>query len=712
VHNDASTPTYPLIKRCDHVDDYHGTAVLDAYRQLEQTDSLEAHNWLRLQENLTERYFRSIPAADQIRKSVANQYEFARYGLPLHSNGRYFYTYNSGIQNQCVLMMSEKFGGIPNVVLDPNTLAADGSVALVDYAVSSNGGLLAYCVSILGSEWTEWRFRDVLTLTDLPDVIRFTKHYPIALRGDGTGVYYSAYMPLAFIANTGEQHVTNAIYYHAFGSEQHEDIRIFFDPSYFHIQHEPHISFDDRWLIVLCAHGTVGNTGSESVYAIDLNSKTSVPRPITQSREGKFVYIAVVSEFLYLLTTLHAPHGRVVTINLELPLDGIWQDIIPEKSYAIVPAKGAVTLAGQYLFVCAVDKGRPRPLVYSLDGTSFGEVELPGIGVTSGFGGTASSTETFYTYTDLVTPHTVYHYDLATRMSKTLFAPGSPFESTSYVQEQVYFPSKDGVSIPMLVAHHKEIALDGSNPTILHGYGGFSVPWFLGFDPARAFWLSIGGIVALPNLRGGGEFGENWHRQAIREHKQVSFDDMIAAAEWLISSAFTCPHRLAMRGAASGGLVVGACLTQRPELFGAAITEYAIFDMLRFNQFGQPSEWKSEYGSPSDPDEFLALLAYSPVHNVREGLHYPATLLITGEPDSRVPSMHSHKFAAALQAAQCGLKPILLDSQAPPGHAGVDTLNEEITTNVRVCSFLVDALSIYEAPPLLYRRHFNLPDKC
>ncbi len=682
---------YPPAPRGPVTDDYHGTRVADPYRWLEDLDSGQTRAWVGAQAKLTQSYLGEIAERATLSKRIATLYEYPRYGVPFHEAGRYFYTLNAGHQEQSLLYMAPALGAHATVAFDPNKLSPAGIVR--GYVGSRDGRLLAYGVSVGGSDWTVWRIRDLAKAQDLPDLLRFTKYYAPVFAPDGKGLYYSAFPAPKAGEELSAQDLDDALYYHALGTPASADRRVLQHEGHRDWQYAPHLSDDGRWLVVAVGAGEVGDKGREDLYLLDLSAAAPAV-PLVQGFEAAYVYAGADAGRLYFLTTEGAPNGRVIAVDPQHPARANWRTVIPEGPDAIEVTDTAVTLVDHQLLVRSLHDAHSRVVAYALDGTRRREVTLPGPGTAAGFGGHADDRETFYSFTDLITPPTLYRYDLESGRSTLWRKPHVAFDPGAFGEEQVFYPSKDGTHIPMVLAYRKGLKVDGDNPLLLYGYGGFGIPNLPTFSPARIAWLEMGGVFALANIRGGGEYGEAWHRQAILTHKQVVFDDFIAAAEWLIAHHYTSVPHLAIYGRSNGGLLVGACMTQRPDLFGAVIAQVGVMDMLRFNRFGQGAGWEGDYGSPDDPEQFRALYAYSPVHNVHTGVHYPATLVITGDHDTRVMPMHSFKFAAALQAAQAGRAPILLDVELNSGHGGGETVTQAIALNADIYAFLARNLGL------------------
>jgi prolyl oligopeptidase len=686
---------YPVAARGEVVDDYNGVKVADPYRWMEELDSKETRAWVSAEAALTDSYLAGVSARPVIEKRLTQLLDHEKFGLPFHRRDRYFYTHNSGLQPQSVLYVTRGLKGEPRVAFDPNLLSTNGSVSVAGYAASPDGALLLYGVTHGGSDWTEWHFRKLATGKDLPDIIRWVKYYHPVFSPDGKGVYYSAFPAPKAGEELRVRDLGNAVYYHRIGSRS-ADVKILERPDHTDWQFQPHLTANDHWLVVTVGEGEVGDKGLESVYAINLASKSRTVVPLAEGFDAAYLYVGSDQGQLYFQTTLGAPRGRVIAIDPISPDRYGWRQAVPQGQDAMDFASTSVTLVDHKLIVRTLHDAHSKVSIYALDSRRLAEVPLAGFGTASGFGGEPGDEETFYTFTDFITPPTSYRLDLRTGKSELFRSPKVAFESDRFQVDQVFFNAKDGVRIPMYLVHEKGLSLNGQNPTLLYGYGGFGIPSVPRFDATRLVWLERGGIFAVANIRGGGEYGEEWHRQAIRARKQVVFDDFIAAAEWLVSEKYTSTPRLAIEGGSNGGLLVGACLTQRPDLFGAALAYVGVMDMLRFDLFGQGAGWVGDYGSPRNPEDFGALRAYSPVHNVHSGTRYPATLVITGDHDARVMPAHSFKFAAALQAAQEGSAPVLLRVRRDTGHGSGATTRQLIAEKTDAYSFLLENLMVME----------------
>ena len=490
------------------------------------------------------------------------------------------------------------------------------------------------------------------------------------------------------------QDLGHAVLYHALGSAPSADRAVMQIDGHRDWQYEPHVTRDGRWLVAVVGEGQVGDKGLNNVYLRDLTRAASAVT-VTEGFDAAYIYVGDDAGRLFFLTTLQAPRGRIIAIDPAAPARAQWTEVVPQGPDAIDLTTPSVALVGHELVVTTLHDAHSRVLRYGTDGTPRGEVTLPGAGTVRGFTGDAADSETFYSYTDIVTPPTIYRFDFGSGASTLFRAPKVAFDPAQFEVRQIFYPSKDGTQIPLLLAYRKGLLLDGTNPVLLYGYGGFGIALLPAFTPSRIAWLEMGGVYAVANIRGGGEYGEEWHRQAIRTHKQIVFDDFIAGAQWLIAQKYTSTSKLALQGGSNGGLLVAACEVQRPELFGAVIASVGVMDMLRFDKWGQGAGWVGDYGSTSDAAEFKALRAYSPVHNVTPGTAYPATMIITGDHDTRVMPAHSFKFAAAMQAAQSGSSPILLRVETSSGHGGGTTVTQAIEQNADIYGFLARSLGIH-----------------
>ena len=694
----SATPiAYPAAPKGAVVDDWHGTRVPDPYRWLEDLDSSATRAWTGAEGRLTQQFIARLPLRAPLRERIGQLDNYERYGVPFRTAGRLFYTRNTGLQDQSVLYAQD--GAAAAVVaLDPNTLSKDGSAVVVGYVASHDGRLLAYGVSESGSDWTQWRVRDLASGRDLPDVLRFTKYYAPVFAVDDKSLYYSAFPAPVPGKELSTQDLGNAVYLHSLGHAPGAgapDRKLLELPGHPDWQYKVGLSDDGRWLVAMTGEGEVGDKSVENIYLLDLAAPGSAARTVVDGYKAAYEYLGSDTGRLYFMTTADAPNGKVVVLDAADPHAHL-TTVIAEGPEPIPQSEEGenVTLVHHQLIVQAVQAAHSHVSVYGLDGRKLHDVVLPGIGTVWGFDGRAGDSRTFYSFANMLTPSTVYEYDAATGRSRVFRQVKLAFDPSAFEEQEVFYPGRDGTRIPLQLVHRRGLKLDGHNPTVLYGYGGFGIVELPTFNAARIAWLERGGMYAIANIRGGGEFGEQWHRAANLHHKQVVFDDFISAAEWLIKQRYTSTPHLAIEGGSNGGLLVGACLTQRPDLYGAAIAQVGVMDMLRFNLFGQGAGWMGEYGDPKDPGDFKALYAYSPVHNVRPA-RYPATLVVTGDHDTRVMPGHSFKFAAALQAAQTGPAPVLLYLEGSSGHGGGANVSQFIAQNADLYAFLADRLGLH-----------------
>jgi prolyl oligopeptidase len=682
---------YPPAPRGSTVDDYHGTLVPDPYRGLESLDAPDTRAWVQAESQLTEKYMAGLPARAQLRTRFTKLFDLERLGEPFQAGGQYFFTRNTGLQNQSVLYVAANLDAAPRVALDPNALSKDGSLNVVGYVASHDGKLIAYGISISGSDWTDWHIRDLATGKDMADVVRYTKYYKPIFSKDDRGLFYSAFPVPAAGTELSAQDIGDAVFFHALGKPAASDKKLLQFKGHPDWQYEPRLSDDGRWLVVSVGEGEVGDKGLENIYLVDLTAPAKPATTVFEGFSAAYIYAGSDDGRLFFVTSLAAPNGKIISIDPLRPTARALT-VVAEGRDAIDLTETSVTLVDHQLIVRSMHDAHSRVVAYGLNGVQKREVSLPGPGTATGFSGRPADHETFYSFTDMLTPPTVFRLDLETGQSTVYRSPRTNFDAQAFEQHQVFYPAKDGTRIPMMLAYRKGLKLDGDNAVLLYAYGGFGIPLLPEFSPARIAWMEMGGVYAVANIRGGGEYGEAWHQQAYHEHRQVAFDDFIAAGEWLIAQHYTRTAKLVIRGESNGGLLMGAVLTQRPGLFGAVIAGVGVMDMLRFDQFGQGAGWTGEFGTPGNAAEFPAIYAYSPLHHIRAGTHYPATLIVTGDHDTRVMPAHSFKFAATLQAAQAGPEPILLDIESSSGHGGGSTVSQAIEQTADIYAFLADRL--------------------
>ncbi len=681
---------YPTTAITNQVDVYHGVTVKDPYRWLEDDNSVATKAWVVAQNQVTFDYLATIPQRAAIKARLTELWNFERYGTPFKEGGRYFYYKNDGLQNQSVLYTLPTLEAAPVVLLDPNKLSTDGTVALSGIEISTDGNLMAYGISVAGSDWQEWRVRDVRTATDLPDVIKWVKFSGASWTKDGGGFYYSRYDEPTEAAKLTKANYFHKLYFHRLGAAQSEDKLIYHRPDQKEWNFGGDVTKDGRYLVITSSQGT---DPKNRVLYQDLQTPGAPVVELLMEFDADYSFIDNDGPVFWFKTDLHAPRHRVIGIDTRNPARENWKEIIPQADETLT---GVTVLNNQ--FVCTYLKdARSQVKVFGLDGKFVREIELPGIGSVGGFAGKRHDRETFYSFMSFTTPGVIYRLNLTTGQSAEFRAPQLKFNPADYETKQVFYASKDGTKVPMFITHKKGLKLNGKNPTLLYGYGGFNISLTPSFSVANLEWMEMGGVYAMPNLRGGGEYGEAWHQAGTKLRKQNVFDDFIAAAEWLIANSYTNPKKLAIAGGSNGGLLVGACLTQRPDLFGAALPAVGVMDMLRFQKFTIGWAWTSDYGSSDNAEEFSALYKYSPLHNLKPGMKYPATLITTADHDDRVVPAHSFKFAATLQAAQAGPAPTLIRIETKAGHGAGKPTTKLIDEAADKWAFLVKTLGMNPA---------------
>jgi prolyl oligopeptidase len=678
---------YPATRTVDRTDDYHGTSVADPYRWLEDLDAPEVKAWVDAQNAVAEPYLAAIPRRKEIIDRLTALWNYERYTVPIEEGGKYFFRRNDGLQNQDVLYVMDAWGAEPRVLIDPNAFSKDGTVALSSVTPSPDGKLVAYSVSDGGSDWKTWRVRDAATGEDLEDELRYTKFTDVSWSRDSKGFYYSRY-PLG----PGPEYAADdqkpvAIWHHRLGTSQIDDRKVY---DLAHATRNPYgyVTEDGKYLVVTIFDGYDRN----AVHVLTLDTLTPTPRKLFDEWDALYQFIGNDGPVLYFHTTKEAPLARVVAVDLAgKAAKPALREIVPQAAEALDSA----SYVGGRVVASYLKDAKSLIKVFDKAGKAEREVSLPGLGTAAGFGGHPDSGETFYSYTDFTTPTAVYRYDVASGES-TLFRRSEVQAELGDIEtRQVFYTSKDGTKVPMFIVHRKGLELDGDNPTLLYGYGGFAVSNTPRYSTSRAVWLEMGGVYALANLRGGGEYGESWHLAGTKLTKQNVFDDFIAAAEYLVAQKYTRPEKLAIQGGSNGGLLVGAVLNQRPELFGAALPAVGVMDMLRYHTASQNArQWSSDYGLSENPQEFKALRAYSPYHNLKAGTCYPPTLVTTADHDDRVVPWHSYKYAAALQAAQGCDAPALIRVETRAGHGAGKPTWMQIENVADQWAFLVRALRV------------------
>ncbi|WP_413171280.1 prolyl oligopeptidase family serine peptidase [Anabaena azotica] len=679
--------TYPTTEKSNQVDNYHGTVVADPYRALEDPDSEATKAWVDAQNKITFNYLNQIPAREKIQQRLTKLWDYEKYGIPFKEGENYFYFKNDGLQNQSVLYTLPSLDAEPRVLLDPNTLSEDGTVALSGIEISENGQLLAYSLSTSGSDWQEWKVRNIQTGEDLQDYLKWIKFSGASWTHDHQGFFYSRYDEPNEKTKLEDVNYYQKLYYHKLGTSQSEDILIYHRPDQKEWGFSGSVTEDGKYLIISVWLGT---DPRNLVFYKDLTNPNAEVIELINQFEADYSFIDNDDSVFYFRTNLNAPRGRVIAIDTKKPASENWVELIPQAAETLE----SVGILNNQFVADYLHNAHSQIKIFDLTGNFIREVELPGLGSAGGFGGKSYDTETFYSFTSFTIPGTIYRYDMKTGKSEIFRQPQVDFNPDEYETKQVFYQSKDGTQLPMFITHKKAIKLDGNNPTYLYGYGGFNASLTPNFSVSLLVWLEMGGVYAVPNLRGGSEYGEEWHQAGMKEKKQNVFDDFITAAEWLITNNYTQPKKLAIGGGSNGGLLVGACMTQRPELFAAALPAVGVMDMLRFHQFTIGWAWVAEYGSSENPEDFKTLYAYSPLHNLKPGTAYPATLITTADHDDRVVPAHSFKFAATLQECHVGNAPVLIRIETKAGHGAGKPTAKIIEEAADKWGFLVRVLGV------------------
>jgi len=684
----AQPVSYLTTRKIEHVDDYHGTKVADPYRWLEDETSPETAAWIEAQNAITFPYLEAIPYRHKLLDRVMRLNDYERYSAPSRKGEYFFFSKNEGLQNQSVLFIQKGLDGAPEVLIDPNAWSADGTVQLSAFAPAKDAKHAVYGISRSGSDWQQYKVMELATKRILPDTVDWAKVSNVAWHGDG--FYYSRYPEPVEGHEKASINENHQVFFHKLGTQQSQDALVYEDganPQRFHILDTTE---DERFAILEVSERGAGKDGN-ALFVRDLAKATAAFAPLVpEITNDTFAAVDNVGDKILVSTNHGAPNWRVVLIDPAQPAEANWQTVIAERPEPIE----SVRTAGGKLFVTYLKDVTTRAYVYSLDGKLENEIALPGPGSAGGFGGPHDAAFVFYTFNSLSVPPTIYRYDIAGKTSSVFRAPTVPgYDASRFETKQVFYPSKDGTRIPMFLVYRKGLKLDGNNPTLLYAYGGFNIVLSPTFSAARIALLEQGFVYASANLRGGGEYGENWHRQGMKLQKQNVFDDFIAAAEWLIAQKYTSSAKLAIQGGSNGGLLVGAVMNQRPELFRAAIPQVGVMDMLRFHKFTIGWNWIADYGSSDNPDEFKALYAYSPLHNIKQGVKYPATLITTADHDDRVVPAHSFKYAATLQSLASTDNPILIRIETKSGH-GASSLTKQLETTADIDAFLLKNLGV------------------
>src|SRR3954462_15415344 len=676
---------YPQPPKSEQTDDYHGTKVADPYRDLENLDSEATRKWIEAENKLTFDYLAAIPERAKIKEKMTALWNYEKYTTPFHEGGRYFFGKNTGLQNQSVLFTGATLPGESKVLIDPNTLAKDGTVALSGLDGTNDGKLLAYGTSGAGSDWQEWKVRDSETGKDLNDDIQWVKFSNASWKKDGSGFFYSRYDAPASAEQLKQANYFHKVYFHKLGAPQSEDSLVYERKDHKDWNFNGTVSEDGRFLILNVSQGT---DPKNRIFYKDLQKPDAAVVELLNKQDASYNFLGCEGNIFWFRTDLAAPRGRIVAIDITKPEE--IKTVVPEAADKLA----ATELVGDRFIASYLKDAHSLVQLFEISGKPAGEIKLPGLGSASGFGGKRKDTETFYSYVSFTEPATIYRYDIKSGQSTPLFRPKVDFKSDEFITEQVFYSSKDGTKVPMFLTYRKGLEKNGNNPTLLYGYGGFNASMTPSFSPSVATWLEMGGVYAVANLRGGSEYGEEWHLAGTKLKKQNVFDDFIAAGEWLIANKYTSTPKLACSGRSNGGLLIGAVENQRPDLWGATLPGVGVMDMLRFQKFTIGWAWTSDYGSSESKDEFEAIYKYSPLHNAKPGAKYPPTLVVTADHDDRVFPGHSFKYAATMQAAQAGPAPILIRIETRAGHGAGKPTTKIIEEAADQWAFLAKSLQM------------------
>jgi len=682
---------YPTTNRGDQIDNYHGSQITDPYRWLEDVDSPNTHEWIRQQNELTFSFLEKIPTRASIREKLTRLWDFKKASSPYKKGGRYFQFLNSGLQNQDVLYVYESLPEKPRILLDPNTLSTDGTSALNNWSISPDGKWLAYAISSSGSDWQTWYIRSVDNSQDLPESLEWSKFSGATWVKDNTGFFYAPFPIPAEGETYQEANYNQKLFFHRIGTSQSEDQLVYERPDHPEWGFGTDLSDDGQYLLIYVSQGT---DSRNRLFYKDLAGNSPVMELLPEL-DATYTFIGNDGSLFYFMTNMDAPRSRIIAIESTNPEKKNWKTLISENESVL---QSAQIINDQFVIIYMQDAHDIIKL-FHLDGRPAGDVRLPTLGsvmvaYAPSLHGEREDIEMFYAFHSFIHPLTIFRYDFMSGNSQVIFQPPIKFDLSKYETNQVFVTSKDGTRIPMFLVHKKDLQKNGSNPTILYGYGGFNLAQTPSFAIHRLVWMEMGGVLAIGNLRGGSEYGEDWHQAGMLDNKQNVFDDFIACAEWLIQEKITSTPRLAIEGRSNGGLLVGACMTQRPDLFGAALPAVGVMDMLRFHKFTIGWAWVSDYGSADDPEQFKTLVAYSPLHNLKPGTKYPATLVTTADHDDRVVPGHSFKFTATLQACQAGEAPTLIRVQIRAGHGMGKPTSIWIEEYSDIYAFLVYALGM------------------
>jgi prolyl oligopeptidase len=680
---------YPDSRRTDHTDTLHGVKVADPYRWLEDDvrKAKEVADWVAAENKVTSAYLAAIPERASIQQRLTHLWNYEKMSAPSKVAGRYYFKRNNGLQNQDVLYVADTADGPPRVVLDPNIWSKDGTIALTAESISDDGRYLAYATSKAGSDWSTFHVLHLESGKLLADEVSWVKFSDAAWTRDSKGFFYSSFDAPSPGATFQDLNLNQKVHYHRVGTNQSNDVLVYKRPDQPEWDFATSVSEDGRYLVISTWKGT---DSKNRVTYRDLDEPYGLPVDLIDTLENEYAFLGNDGPVFYFKTDLDAPRSRILAIDIRHPERKNWKEIVPQAKENLT----SVSLVGNQFLAVYLKDAHTVVQSFALDGRPLRTIDLPGLGSASGFAGKRTDTETFYTFESFATPRSVYRYDLLTGQSTLFRRPKVPFDPASYEVQQLFFQSRDGTRIPLFLTFKKGMKRDGTNPVLLYGYGGFNIPLPPEFSVSQVAWLEMGGVYAQACLRGGGEYGEDWHQSGKKAKKQNVFDDFIGAAEYLIAQKITCTEKLAIQGESNGGLLIGAVMTQRPDLFGACLPGVGVMDMLRFHKFTAGRYWVDEYGSADEAADFKILSAYSPYHNLKPGVHYPPTLITTADTDDRVVPGHSFKFAAQLQHCQGGPAPVLIRIETSAGHGAGKPTAKRIEEIADQLAFLVKNLKL------------------
>ena len=675
---------YPQAKTVNVVEDYHGTKVADPYRWLEDPDSKETLEWVKKENKITEKYINSVSQKEKIKEIITKRWNYPKYSVPLKKGSRYFYSYNDGLQNQSVFYMKKSLDGQPSIVINPNLLSKDGTVAINGMALSEDGTLLAYALTQSGSDLQKIKVRNIDTTKDYKETINFGRFTSIAWKHDNSGFFYNRYPDPNTVAKE-DCFNYNKVYFHKLNTQQDQDRLIYEDSENKEFSFPPTVSEDGQYLILHVYHGT---DPKNRIYYKKINSDGPFIKLLDKA-DARYDFITNLDSKLYFLTDLDAPRFKLIAIDTENP--NILEETIPQQQDII----DEISFVNKNFVVTIMQDVHHQLKIYDTDGKYIKDIPLPAIGTAGGISGRKDDPEMFFAFASYIFPYTSYRYNFNTDKAEVYQKPDIDFDSEKYETTQVFYKSKDGTKIPMYIISKKDVQLDGNNPTLLYGYGGFNISLRPGFSVKIISWLDLGGIYAVANLRGGNEYGEAWHQQGILSNKQNVFDDFIAAAEYLIDNKYTRPEKLAIMGGSNGGLLTAACSIQRPELFAAVACQVPVTDMLRYHKFTVGRYWVSDYGNAEeDPQAFKYLYKYSPLHNVPDNYNNPSILVTSADTDDRVVPAHAKKLVAEMQSKSIGKKPVLIRVETKAGHGQGKPTSKQIDELTDVFAFLYKSLNM------------------